>query len=334
MKELKRITVALDAMGGDFAPKETVKGAVLALDEDENISVLLYGREDDIAAELSGYQYDEKRIGICHAPDVIENTDPPVKAIRTKKDSSMVLALKAVKDNGADAFISCGNTGAILVGGQLIIGRIKGIERAALGFMVPTLKGACMLIDVGANADARPEMLLQFAKMGSIYLENALGIQNPKVGLVNIGEEEEKGNALVKETFPLLKNEASINFTGSVESRGIPAGLVDIAVCDAFVGNTILKMYEGVSAAVIKKLKETLTKSFKTKIGAALIKSDLKNMLKEFSADEYGGAPMLGLQNLVVKTHGNSKAAEIKNAILQCRTFINAGISDKIRNSI
>ncbi|MCQ2530880.1 MAG: phosphate acyltransferase PlsX [Lachnospiraceae bacterium] len=317
-------------MGGDFAPAEQVKGAVEAVNENPNVCVKLFGIEEKVNAELSKYTYKKEQIEVIHAPTVIETAEPPVKAIKTKKDSSMVTAMYAVKNGEADAMVSCGSTGALLVGGQVIVGRIRGIERGALAFMVPTLKGMTLIIDCGANVDARADMLVQFAQMGSIYMECMMGIKNPRVGIINIGEEEEKGNALVKETFPLLKECKGINFVGSVEGRGIPEGEVDVAVCDAFTGNVFLKTYEGVSSALITKIKGSLMTSLKTKIGGLLIKKDLKNMLKDFSSEAYGGAPMLGLKNLVVKPHGSSKSVEIKNAILQCVSFAEADISAKI----
>ncbi len=333
MDKFMETVVALDAMGGDFAPVEQVQGAVLAVNENKNIHVKLFGNESLLNDELSKYNFDANRIEIIHSETVIETAESPVKAIKAKKDSSMVMGLYAVKNSEADAFVSCGSTGALLVGGQVIIGRIPGIERPALSFIVPSLKGPTLIIDCGANVDARPSMLVQFAKMGSIYMENVLGIKNPRVGLISIGEEEEKGNALTKETYPLLK-ESGLNFVGNVESRGITEGEVDVAVCDAFVGNVVLKMYEGVAGSLIKKLKGAMMSSFKTKIGALLIKKDLKAMLKEFSIEEYGGAPFLGLNNLVVKPHGSSKAVEIKNAILQCASFKEADIANKIALNI
>lgn len=335
MEEKKRITIAVDAMGGDFAPAETVKGAVQATLADDRLFVKLFGIEEQVKAELSKQSFDADRVTVVHAPSVIENCEAPVKAIKSKKDSSMVMALYAVKNGEADAVVSCGNTGALLAGGQIIIGRIRGIERAALGFLVPSMQEPVLLIDAGANVDCRPEMLVQFAQMGSIYMEDVVRRTNPRVGLINIGEEEEKGNSQIKGTLPLLKECGTINFTGSIESRGMLEGLVDVAVCDGFIGNTVLKTIEGTAAFIISKLKGTLTEGgLKTKLGGAMIKGDLKNMLKEFSVEEYGGAPMLGLKNLVVKTHGNSKAPEIRNAIMQCRDFVNADIAAKISASI
>jgi len=328
------VNVAVDAMGGDNAPAEIVKGAVQAIAESEGVKVFLVGREELITKELSAYTYDTARVEVVHAEEVIEMAEPPVMAIRKKKDSSIVKAMNMVKDGTCDAFVSAGSTGAVLVGGQVIVGRIKGVERPPLAPLIPTLKGVSLLVDCGANVDARPSHLVQFAKMGSIYMENVVGVKNPKVAIVNIGAEEEKGNALVKETFPLLKNCPEINFVGSIEARDIPTGAADVVVCEAFVGNVILKMYEGVGGAFMKKIKEGMMTSLRSKIGALLVKPALKKTLKSFDTEEYGGAPMLGLKGLVVKTHGSSKANEIKNSILQCIAFKEQNINEKIRENI
>ena len=232
--------VAVDAMGGDNAPGEIVKGAVDAIAKDKNIKVFLVGKEEAIKAELEKNNYSGDQIEIVNATEVIETAEPPVNAIRKKKDSSMVVGMKMVREGAADAFVSAGSSGALLVGGQVIVGRIKGVDRAPLAPLIPTKKGVSLLIDCGANVDARPSLLLQFAKMGSIYMENVVGIKNPTVGIVNIGAEEEKGNALVKETFPQLKALPGINFIGSVEAREIPHGQADVVVCEAFVGNVDL----------------------------------------------------------------------------------------------
>ena len=324
------VNVAVDAMGGDNAPLEIVKGAVDAVNESSHVKVYLTGQEDAIRSELAKYTYNSNQVEIVHATEVIETAEPPVMAIRKKKDSSIVKALNLVKDGVCDAYVSAGSTGATLVGGQVIVGRIKGVERPPLAPLIPTEKGCALLIDCGANVDARPSHLVQFAKMGSVYMESVMGVKNPKVGIVNIGAEEEKGNALVKETFPLLKNCPDIHFIGSIEARDIPAGYADVVVCEAFVGNVILKMYEGVGATLIKKVKEGMMTSLRSKIGALLV----KHTLKAFDLEQYGGAPMLGLKGLVVKTHGSSNSVEIKNSILQCITFTEQNINQKIKDKI
>lgn len=242
--------------------------------------------------------------------------------------------MNMVKKGEADAFVSAGNSGAVLVGGQLIVGRIKGIERPPLAPLIPTAKGVSLLIDCGANVDARSSHLVQFAKLGSIYMEHVMGIQNPKVAIVNIGAEEEKGNALVKETFPLLKECKDINFIGSIEARDIPHGMADVIVCEAFVGNVILKLFEGVGSVMMQKVKQGMMTTLRSKIGALLVKPALKETLKSFDASEHGGAPLLGLNGLVVKTHGSSKAKEVSNSIIQCVTFKEQKINDKIRECI
>ena len=325
------VRIAIDAMGGDNAPAEIVKGSVEAINEQSGIQVLLVGKEDEIKAELSKYTYDENRLSVVHAPEVITNDESPVTAIRRKKDSSIVEALNLVKNKEADAFISAGSTGAVLVGGQLVVGRIKGVERPPLAPLIPTNNGVSLLVDCGANVDARPSHLLQFAKMGSVYMEHVVGIKNPRVAIVNIGTEEEKGNMLVKETYPLLKACNDINFIGSIEAREIPNGGADVIVCEAFVGNVILKLYEGLGSTLISKIKAGLVSTTRSKIGALLVKPAIKETLKSFDASRYGGAPLLGLKGLVVKIHGNAKSGEVKNSILQCVTFSEQDINEKIR---
>lgn len=328
------VKVAVDAMGGDNAPGEIVRGAVEAVNLDGRVKVFLTGREPVIREELNKYTYNEQQIEIVHAEEVIETAEPPVMAIRKKKGSSIVKCLDMVKEGRCDAMVSAGSTGAVLVGGQVIVGRIKGVERPPLAPLVPTARGVSLLLDCGANVDARPSQLLQFAKMGSIYMESVIGVKNPKVGLVNIGVEEEKGNALTKETYPLLQNCPEINFIGNVEARDIPEGVADVLVCEAFAGNIVLKMLEGVSGVLVRKIKEGMTSSLKSKIGALLVKPALKKTLKGFSTEEYGGAPLLGLNGLIVKTHGSSKAIEIQHSILQCIAFKEQNINEKIKEQI
>ena len=328
------VNVALDAMGGDNAPSEIIKGAAQALAENKVLKVFLVGQKHIIEDELKAYNYDKDRLEIVDATEVIETAEPPVMAIRKKKDSSIVKAMTMVKNKDCDAFVSAGSSGAILVGGQVIVGRIKGVERPPLAPLIPTKDGVALLIDCGANVDVRSSFLVQFAKIGSVYMENVVGVKNPRVAIVNIGAEEEKGNVLVKETYPLLKNCPDINFIGSIEARDIPNGNADVIVCDAFVGNVILKLYEGVGTTLISKVKEGMMTSLRSKIGALLVKPALKTTLKTFDASEYGGAPLLGLNGLVVKTHGSSKAQEIKNTLRQCITFKQQNINDKIKQVI
>ena len=328
------IKIAVGAMGGDYAPGEMVRGAVEALKKKDQVTVSLVGQKDKIAKELEQYTYPADRLSIVHASEVIETGEPPVNAVRKKKDSSIVVGMNLVKKGEADAFVSAGSSGAILVGGQIIVGRIRGVGRPPLAPLIPTRKGVSLLIDCGANVDARSSHLVQFARMGSIYMEHVIGIKHPRVAIVNIGAEEEKGNALVKETYPLLKACGDINFTGSIEAREIPEGRADVIVCEAFVGNVILKLYEGVGATMLSMVKEGMMANLKSKIGALLAKPALKETMKAFDASQYGGAPLLGLKGLVVKTHGNSKSVEVCNSILQCITFKEQQINEKIKESL
>lgn len=329
MSELVKVVV--DAMGGDYAPAEPVKGAVEALQESDKIFVYLAGKEDAIRQELKKYTYPEDRLSVVPASEVIETGEPPVAAIQKKKDSSLVVGLTMVRKGEADAFVSSGSTGAVLVGGQVIVRKIRGVERAPLAPLIPTEKGVSLLIDCGANVDARAAHLVQFAAMGSIYMEYVMGVKKPRVAIVNIGAEEEKGNALVKETFPLLKACKDIHFIGNIEARDIPKGKADVIVTEAFVGNVILKLYEGVGSVLIHKVKEGMLTSLRSKIGALLVKPALKKVLKSFDASEYGGAPLLGLRGLVVKTHGSAKAIEIRHSIQQCVQFREQELNEKIQ---
>lgn len=323
--------VVLDAMGGDHSPGEMVFGAVNAVKEKEDLFVYIVGPQKVLEEELGKYEYAKEKIEIVDAPDVITCHDAPVNAIRTMKNSSMVIGLKMVKEGKADGFVSPGNSGAILVGGQVLVGRMKGIERAPLAPLVPNKNGVSLLIDCGANVDARASHLVQFAQMGSIYMEHVIGVKNPRVAIVNIGAEEEKGNALVKETFPLLKECKDINFIGSIEARDFPYGAADVVVTEAFVGNVMLKLSEGLASMLMNSIKEAMTSTPVSTIGAAMVKPQLKKTLKTFDATEYGGAPLLGLNGLVVKIHGSATNKEVKNALFQVETFKKQEINNKIK---
>lgn len=328
----KRIIVALDAMGGDLAPVETVKGAVEAVKE-LNVDIKLVGPADIVEAELAKYEYDKERISVVHASEVIGTDEVPTMAIRRKKDSSLVVALNLVKKGEADAIVSAGSTGALLTGALLIVGRLPGVERPALGTCLPNKKGFSFLIDSGANVDCKPKYLEQFAKMGSVYVENVFGMKQPRVALVNIGAEKEKGNALTKETYELLEQAENINFVGNIEPRNIPFGEADVIVCDGFVGNTILKLSEGLAKTMIDIIKGEITKGM-YKFAAAMLKTPFRNVKKFMDSDEIGGAPFIGLKSLVVKAHGSSNAKAFKNAIRQCVLFTEADIIGKIKDKI
>ncbi len=336
-----KVRVAVDAMGGDHAPGEIVRGAIDGFATGEGISgkLILVGRREAIERELSGNEKGaallrDGALEIVDASEVIEMAEPPVNAITTKRDSSIVRAMMLVRNGEADAFVSAGSTGAILVGGQTIVGRVKGVKRAPLAPIIPTEKGPSLLIDCGANVDARAHELVQFARMGSVYFSNVMHKPHPTVAIVNIGAEEEKGNALVKETFPLLKECRDINFIGSAEARDIPAGAADVLVCEAFTGNVVLKMYEGVGKTALRLLKQGLMRDMRSKLGAALAKPALKESLGMFDLAQYGGAPMLGLNGLVVKTHGSATAAQVSNAVRQCTDFYRLDIGKQIEDAL
>lgn len=332
MSEMIRVVV--DAMGGDYAPVEPVKGAIEAVNASAQIYVILTGDKGKIEAELAKYEFPADRVEIVHTTEVIETGEPPVQAILGKKDSSLVVGMNMIRHGDADALVSSGSTGAILVGGQTIVGRIRGVQRPPLGALIPTRKGFSLLLDCGANVDIKADTLVQFAKMGTIYMEKIVGVKNPTVGLVNIGVEEEKGNALCKAAYPMLKENPNINFIGNVEAREIPYGAADIIVAEAFVGNVVLKMYEGVSGALVDAIKEGLMDNLRSKLGALLIKPALKKTMKGFDTSDHGGAPLLGLKGLVVKTHGSSKATEFKNSVLQCIAFKEQNITQVIQENL
>lgn len=326
--------VAVDAMGGDNAPAEIVQGAVDAVNAREDIKVILTGDETAVKAELAKYKYNPEQIELIHCTEVIEMAEHPRHAITHKKDSSMVVALKLVKDGVAHGMVSAGNSGALAVGGIGIVRRIDGVKRTPFTPIIPTAKGVSLIADSGANVDVRPDHIVQFAQMGSIYMEHVMGVKNPTVGIINCGAEAEKGNALVKECFPLLEACKSINFIGSVEARDIPFGAADVIVCDGFVGNVALKMYEGMGSMLLKMIKSTIKSNPVSMAGGALLAPTLKKALSKFDVAEHGGAPLMGLNGTVLKTHGSAKHKEVTNTIYQAAAFNEQNIIGLIKENI
>ena len=332
---MKDYIIAIDAMGGDNAPCDIVKGSIDAINENKNIKLILVGKEDAINNELSKYQYNKEQIEIQNATQVIQTTESPTSAIREKKDSSIVVGLKLLKEGKASAFVSAGSTGALLTGATVIIKRIKGVERPALATLIPNANnGYTFLIDSGANMDSKPSYLPNFAKMGKIYMENIIKIENTKVAIINVGSEKEKGDTFTKEAYELLEQTKNINFIGNIEGREIPAGDADVVVCDGFVGNVILKLSEGIVKTFSQIVKTEIKSNLLYSIGGLLSKGAFKNIKKKFDYAEVGGAPFLGLKSLVVKAHGSSNAKAIKSAINQCYKFIDTDIATKIENAI
>jgi phosphate acyltransferase len=322
--------LAIDAMGGDNAPKEIVIGAMKAIQQYPNLHITLVGDE----VQINSFLTNKERIDILHTEEIILGTDEPVRAVRRKKNASMVLAAQLVSDGHADACISAGNTGALMAAGLFVVGRIEGIERPALTPTLPTVGGeGFLLLDVGANVDAKPDHLLQYAIMGSIYSEKVRGITNPRIGLLNIGTEEKKGNELTKQTFELLKT-APINFIGNVEARDLLDGVADVVVTDGFTGNMVLKTIEGTAMSVFKMLKTALTSSFKSKLAAAVLKPDLYELKNKMDYSEYGGAGLFGLKAPVIKAHGSSDAQAIFSAIRQARLMVEEDVTPLIRKAV
>lgn len=323
--------VVVDGMGGDNSPQAIVEGCVLAQKE-YGVDIIITGPKEKIEAELAKYEYNKSAISVLDATEVISTNEAPVKALKTKKDSSLVKALELVKSGEADAVVSAGSTGAFLAGCTLIVKRIKGISRPALAPVMPGKNGPFMIIDAGANADCKPQYLTQFAQMGKVYFENVLGVENPSVGLVNIGEEEEKGNELTKVAYQLLKEE-DINFVGNIEPRDIPKGKVNVLVCDGFVGNTVLKMYEGVAETILSEIKAEIMGSFVTKIGGVMLAPVFKRFKKHYDYKEYGGAAFLGVNGICIKAHGSSDARALKNAIKVSKAYYDTGVLDKMKSA-
>ena len=325
--------IVIDGMGGDNAPKSNVEGAVNAIKEYQ-VDLIITGDKDLLEKEFSNYEFDRNKLEIVHTTEIIENEDKPVKAIRSKKDSSMVVALNLVKEGKADAIISAGNTGALLAGGLFVVGRIKGIDRPCLCSAIPNVKrGMTLIADCGANADCKPKNLVEFAAMSNIYSRKVLGLENPKVALANVGLEEGKGNDLVKRSYEEIKK-LDLNFIGNVEAREVINAYTDIIICDGFTGNILLKSAEGVALSVMSLIKETFMASTKSKIGALLIKDDLRKLKSFIDYSEYGGAPLLGLNGGVIKAHGSSDSKAIKNAINQGIKFSKGKVVEDINQFI
>lgn len=323
--------IVVDGMGGDNAPKSVVGGVVDAIKE-YDVEIAITGDKHILEKEFSKYEFDKNKLEIIHTTEVIENEDKPVMAVRRKKDSSMVVGLNLVKDNKADAIVSAGSTGALLTGATLIVGRIKGIDRPCLCPCMPNIKGTMTIIaDGGANADCKPRNLSEFAIMSDIYLKKVLGMENPRIGIANIGSEEGKGNELVKVAYEELKA-MDLNFVGNIEGRDVIESKADVIVCDGFTGNIILKTCEGVAMGMMKLMKETLMSSTKGKIGALLIKDDMRKLKSFLDYSEYGGAPFLGVKGGVIKAHGSSDSKAIKNAINQAIHFANGNVVEDIQS--
>jgi len=326
--------IILDGMGGDNAPASVVEGAVLASNLMKH-EIIITGDKDTIYKELGKHKFDPAKISVEQASEVITNDDAPVKAVRSKKDSSMVVGMNMLKEGRGDVLLSAGNTGALMAGGLFILGRIQGIDRPAIATTYPTFSGSgiALLVDAGANSECKPSNLLEFAMMGSIYMENVLDMDKPKVGLVNIGIEETKGTTVVKAAHELLRK-SDVNFIGNVEARELPKGVCEVIVCDGFVGNVILKLTEGLAWNIFKLVKAKFTAGITAKMGALLLSGKLKELKKEFDYSEYGGAPILGIKKPVVKMHGSSSANGVKNAILKAIPFAEQEVINMIQNKV
>ena len=325
--------IYIDAMGGDNAPCSTIGGAIKALDHFPKLKIVLAGDKLQIQNELKNKDYDEGRLSIDECSEIISNNESPVMAIRRKNDSAIVKGMLALREKSVDAFLSAGSTGAVLAGSMFRLGRIEGIDRPAIGTLIPNTKSFSMLIDSGANVDCLPEYLLQFANMGQAYMRGVMNVDSPRIGLINIGAEEEKGDELRKSAYQLLKN-SKLNFIGNVEARDIPNNLADVLVCDGFVGNVVLKYTEGVSVALMSMLKKEIFADKRSKVGAMLAKPAFKRFKTSLDYSEIGGAPLLGVNGAVIKAHGSSNAHSIYSAIKQAVKMIEADVPELIRQNL
>ena len=330
------VRVALDAMGGDNAPGQIVLGAVQAARE-YGIGVYLVGREDAIRGELARYDTQGLDLPIIHTDEVIEMDEHPASAVRRKKNASMTLALQQVRDGAALGAVSAGNSGAMMAASLFALGRVSGVDRPALGGLFPTRDNVCLVIDIGANTDCKPEYLLQFALMGSIYIERIFSVPSPRVGLLANGEEETKGNEQVQQAHRLLKANAAtlgLNFIGNVEGRDIPAGGADVVVCDGFVGNVVLKLSEGLAETLLGMLRAQMTSSLPSKLAAAVLRPGLRKVIKRLDYAEYGGVPLLGVKGSAIISHGRSNARAIKNALRVARQTAETNVAGAIAEGL
>ena len=328
------IKIAMDAFGGDNAPVAVVEGAVAALNRYDDISLILCGKEDAIQRELNKLAYPKERLTVVHAPEIIGCDEQPTVAVRRKKDSSLVRSLQMAADKEADAIVSAGSTGALLTGATLIVRRIKGVKRPALAPLLPTARGSwIMLIDCGANTDCKPSYLAQFSVMASAYMKHAMGLEKPRIALLNNGAEEGKGNELTKAAYALLK-EAPIRFAGNCEARNILSGDYDALVCDGFAGNVVLKYTEGLSATIMEMLKAELMADARSKLGAALARPAFRRFKKKMDYKEVGGAPLLGIDGCVIKAHGSSDAKAFASAVMQARNFVKSGVNGALEEAL
>ena len=323
--------IAIDAFGGDNAPDEVVKGSINAV-EDADYEIILVGNEEILRQKLEEFGYSGDKISIKNATEVIAVEEEPVKAIRAKKDSSLVVALGMCKSGEADAVVSAGSTGAYLAGAFRILGRIKGIKRPALTAFIPNINGGIGIItDCGATSDAKPEYLAQYGQMGSLYAKKVLGIENPKVYLANIGTEEGKGNELYRTAYALLKENKNINFCGNLETRDLTAGIADVIICDGFSGNMVIKTIEGTATSLFKMIKKSFVENLITKLCAAIMLPRLKKIKSMLDSSEQGGVPLLGIDGVVIKAHGNSKEKAFAQAIKSAATFAKTGVNDELK---
>lgn len=325
--------ILVDAMGGDNAPEAIVNGCIDAIKAQEGFDILLIGDSEKINKIIRQRKFANPRLEVVHAQEIITNEDIPTKAIRRKKKSSMVVGFNMLKEKKGDVFISAGNTGALLTGALLILGRIKGVDRPALGAVVPTRSGKALLIDAGLNSSCKPINYLQFAIFGSIYMRELFGIQNPKIGLLNMGTEARKGTEVLKQAYVLL-SKANINFVGNIEGKDLPEGMVDVAVCDGYVGNVLLKFFEGAGSYMLAFLKGMFRKTIFSKLSFLLVMKDMKEFKKTMDPEEVGGAPILGINGIVLKSHGNSNDRTIKNVVLKAYTMVKNQVFEKIKTSM